>query len=83
MSFKYSKFLNKEEWESKVIQFLRKHHIKSSPEVNNDDMVIIYEGRGKTLAVWDMFDKEGWVITDEYFKNNGLAEQLIGEFYNG
>jgi hypothetical protein len=83
VSYKYKQIHDIDEWKQQVNNFLNKHYLKSEPVKDIEDMVISYDARGMTLAVWDMYDKEGWLITDEYFKNKGVVEQIIGKFSSG
>lgn len=83
MNYKYRHYNNQNEWQEAVNSFLKKRYIRSEPIKDLEDMVISYDGRGMTLAVWDLVDNEGWLITDDYYNRKGIVEQLIGAFCSG
>ena len=76
MNYKYVHFTDINEWRTGVNSFLRKNGIASEPIKSSEDLTITYSGKGMILAVWDLADKDGWIITDSYYKNKGIVEQI-------
>lgn len=76
MNYKYVHYTDLNEWRTGINAFMRKYRIPSEPIKSNEDMTITYSDKGMILAVWDLMDKDGWIITDSYYKNKGIVEQL-------